>query len=421
MSDQQDGRLKAALVAVARQVPFRPDLQDVERHRRRRTRRRRVQTALLGLATGTLAIVVAIMALGPLRTSPQRRVQGAAEGPPTGRLLMEIGSGSGVFTIGNRSPRMLGDGVVPFGFSPDGGKVLAGIQHHEPSGLGYVDQVVGIDPETGTQSVILRLASPASLEDAAWSPDGSTLAYTYAPNRFTNASLLAQDKVPVETLCLMDMQSSQTSCFPELGTVFSFDWSPDGRKLLLGEPGGGEPMEVFDVARAAASDLVSADDSAVLAALGQVGFNPATDMVQFREPTWSPDGNYVGAMVGTVPMIFSTDGTLVAAGHPTLGANDFSWSTDDVMAYAVRTTDIHPLPGTPAAYVLDPSGQDTLILTTEGESSPDIEDVVWSPDGRFLALGNQDLVRIVDTTGALAMQVISVYGGGGGTLLDWES
>ncbi len=376
-----------------------------------------------------------LWAYRPEGTSGPSPSETPAEGTPAGTLLMAVGSGSAIFALAYGAPQMLGDDVVPFGFSSDGTKVLAGTLKHEPSGLGYVDELFSLDLATGGRSVVFRLASPASIEDAEWSPDGSELAYTYAPDRFENASLYAQDKVPVLTLCLMDIATYATACFPDVGTVFSFDWSPDGSKLVLGKPGGllGKPgannaMEVLDVATGVASVVVSADDPAVLAALRQAGWSSDVSGVQFLEPSWSSSAEYVGAMVSTVPMVFTAGGELVVTGHPALGANDFSWSpTDDVMAYAVGPTgeDFHPSrlrPGTPAVYALDPaSGKDTMILSTEGLSSAEIDDVVWSPGGRFLALGNRELIRIVDTTGDMPIQETHPYEGSGGALLGWEA
>lgn len=393
-----------------------------------------MQAALVGLAVGAAGLFGVFSAFTPLSRHGAERTVGAGggvtEGVPAGKLLVGLGNGAATFTIGSQAPQELAIGtqapqgldttVAPFEFSPDGRGVLAGILKHEPSGLGYIEQVFMVDLQTAVPSLLLQVDSPASIAAARLSPDGSTLACTYAPDRFKNASLLAQDKVPEYLLCLMDLATSEKRCFPEIGTLFSFDWSPDGRTLLLGKPGG-EPMQTLDVATGTVSTLVAPDDPAVLAALEQAGFTDVTS-TQFIEPSWSPSGKYVGTLAGTVPMIFSSGGQLVATGRPTLEPNGSSWSpTDDVFAYAAGS-DGHPAPGTPAAYVLDPAtGEDRLVLLTEGTPDPDIDDVVWSPGGRWLALGNTLLIRIVDTTGVLPAQEIDPYADSGGGLLAWET
>jgi len=89
----------------------------------------------------------------------------------------------------------------------------------------------------------------------------------------------------------------------------------------------------------------------------------------------------------------------------------FGWSpTRDIFAYAVGVSG-ESTPE-PAVYLLDAvSGEDELLLPTDSQSAPMVSDLVWSPGGRWLALGDLDLVRLVDTTGAEESRKLDLFGG----------
>jgi Tol biopolymer transport system component len=125
---------------------------------------------------------------------------------------------------------------------------------------------------------------------------------------------------------------------------------------------------------------------------------------------------------GSTPVVFSSDGTLVASGHSNPEFRPFSWSpTADVLAYATGVLG-KPTLSTPAVYLLNPvTGEDTLLISTANDPKPDILDLVWSPDGRWIAMGNLDLIRIASTTESAAPPVIvNPFSQAPGALIDWE-
>lgn len=431
MSESDNHDLSRVLAEATQQLPFRPDLEDVERRRARMAKRDRLRAGVLGLVVAFVGVGLGIGVLSPLLQKAGERSDVLAAQPgggPAGRLLVGQESGSAevsdVVTLGIGTTQSVGDNVVSFEFSPDGSRVLAATLEHETSGLGYSSQLLAIDPQTGDRSVIVQVTSPASVQGPAeWSPDGSLVAYLFAPNRFRNASLLAQDLVPQYALCIVDVSSLSVRCFPEIGTVYSFDWSPAGDRLVLGRPPG-EPIQVFDLATGTVSSLASADNPSVAQLLGQKGVSDPGS-VQYIEPSWSPSGRFVAAtaMAGsTTPVVFSSDGTLVASGHPNPEFRPSSWSpTEDVLAYATGVLG-RPTTSSPAVYLLNPvSGEDKLLILTTSEPSPDVLDLVWSPDGRWVAVGNLNLIRIVDADESAPTVTVDPFPQTApGALIDWE-
>jgi WD40 repeat protein len=380
----------------------------------------RVTSALVIAATGAL---VAVSCASPQSAPRSSLDPPVTEDEPRGRLLIGVESidqETAVLDIETGEAQALPDGLVALDLSEDGSKVLASPLLHEPSGLGYALELVSVDVRTGAREVLVRSDSLGSLDGGSWSPDGLRIAYTQYADRHETASLIAQDKVPQSTLCIRTFQGGEPQCFPEVGSVYTFDWSADSERLLVGGTGG-EPMRVVDVTTGEASGVVSAQDPDVLAVMRKEA-GVEVSAVQFIGPAWSPSGRYIGtrAMAGqTVPMIFRSDGALVAWGRSNPEFRPLGWSpTRDVLAYSVGVNgESSPKP---AVHLLDAvSGEDQLLLPTAGESAPMVFDLDWSPGGRWLALGDMDLVRLVDTTGAEESRRIRPFGGLPGAVIDW--
>lgn len=371
-------------------------------------------------AAGALIVVSCAAPQGAPRSPSDAPV---TEDEPGGRLLIGVDGvdqETMVLHLGTGEVQSLPDGLVALELSEDGSKVLAARLLHEASGLGYALELVSVEVSTGAQAVIVQADPRGSLEGGSWSPDGMKIAYTQDADRHETASLIAQDKVPQYTLCVRTLQGGATPCFPEAGSVYTFDWSADSRQLLVGGTGG-EPMRVVDVTTGEVSVVVSAQDPDVLDVMRQKA-GVDVPAVQFIGPTRSPSGRYIGtrAMAGqTVPMIFSSDGALVGSGRSNPEFRVFGWSpTRDVFAYAVGVNG-ESTPE-PAVYLLDAvSGEDELLLPTDSQSAPMVSDLVWSPGGRWLALGDMDLIRLVDTTGAEESREIDPFGGASGAVIDW--
>jgi WD40 repeat protein len=375
-----------------------------------------------------LAIVGTGALIGVSCASPQGGLRSPSDAPfiedePGGRLLIGVDSvdqETVVLDLGTEELQSLPDGLVALELSEDGSKVLAARLLHEPSGLGYALELVSVEVQTGARTVLVQSNPQGSLDGGSWSPNGLKVAYTQDADRHETASLIAQDKVPQYTLCVRTLGGGVSRCFPDAGSVYTFDWSADSRQLLVGGTGG-EPMRLVDVTSGEVSVVVSAQDPDVLDVMRQEA-SVDVSAVQFIGPAWSPSGRYIGtrAMAGqTVPMIFSSDGALVAWGRSNPEFRPFGWSpARDVFAYAVGVNG--GATPEPAVYLLDAvSGEDELLLPTDGESAPMVFDLDWSPGGRWLALGDMDRVRLVDTTGAEDSRKIDPFGGVSGAVIDW--
>lgn len=205
----------------------------------------------------------------------------AAGAPPEGKLLLQVpGSVRRVEVLDETGSRqVLGENLYALDLSPDGSKALVSMTARSDA----TADLQTVDPATGERRTITETSAVAY--PARWSPDGSMIAYR------------ADD-----VLCLVDSAGGSPTCMPGLGRVYWFDWSPDGRSLVLGLPPP-EPLTLLDVASGQARPLVGTDDEQVLSALEQVGFGHVTRL-QFESPRWSSSGRYVG----TLAMVFDTVG-----------------------------------------------------------------------------------------------------------------
>jgi WD40-like Beta Propeller Repeat len=381
----------------------------------------RVTSALAIAAIG--ALVVASCA-APNRDAKSTPDAGFTEDEPRGTLLVGIESidqETMVLDLETGDVQALPDGLVAWQLSADGSAMLASPLLHEPSGLGYAIELVSVDVRTGATDVLVRAEPQGGFEHASWSPDGSRIAYTLYADRHETASSISQDQMPQYTLCVRTLQSGETRCFAEVGSVYSFDWSPDGERLLSRTPGD-EPIQVIDVATGQTSMVVSAEDLGVLDVMRKQA-GAAVHAVGFIEPSWSPSGRYIGAIAVAdgrfVPMILSSEGALVAWGRSNPEFRPFGWSpTSDVLAYAVGVNgESSP---EPAVHLLDPvSGEDGVLLPSDGESAPMVFDLEWSPGGRWLALRDMSVVRLIDTTGVKESRRIHPFRGLPGAVIDW--
>jgi hypothetical protein len=154
--------------------------------------------------------------------------------------------------------------------------------------------------------------------------------------------------------------------------------------LLVTGPGP-LPMQVLNPATGHVSSLVTLDDPALRRRLKRAGLGRA---VQFIGPSWSPSGAYVASWVNArlpVPAMFSSDGKLVALGHPARGnAYTLSWRPGaDVLLYTTGFSLERPKPW--MLRELDPvDGADRVLITRSHR--PLTIDFSISPSGRWLAL-----------------------------------
>ena len=189
------------------------------------------------------------------------------------------GSGEAITSPG----RLSGDPTL----SRDGTKVAFFVPHGESLGLGFLD----VRNEVWVKSLVDGSEVPVISDDYSrwfprWSPDGKQLAYERR-NRTTNER---------QTM----LWSSQSHEEKPLGTLFVWDWSPDG-KWLLGTDGG-----IWLVPVAAAPHAETAAQ--------EIASDPA---YQLYQPQFSPDGRWiVFEAVADSPNLESTLYVVPTSGGP---------------------------------------------------------------------------------------------------------
>jgi dipeptidyl aminopeptidase/acylaminoacyl peptidase len=330
-----------------------------------------------------------------------------------------LNSGIEVLAQGDgRSLSLGGDAIVAYDLSPDASSVLAASYMTEPTNYTREDQLFAIDPSTGERTVLVRAGPKEDLGPAIWSPDGQRVAYrlTVLP---VDPALERPEGMVEQIICVADAATTASRCFPDLGTVDAFDWSPDGRRIAVDGVGADLPLRLLDVETGAVSDFASPLDPSLVAALG--GESP----LSFVDVDWSPSGTFV-ATQAHVPAIFDSESRFVMIGRRTQEFADIlAWSpTQDLLAYAIG----RPPYAINHLYVLDPaSGEDRLLYSTgDGEAAPIIVDVAWSPSGRWVAVAVIERtiylpmsVHIIDMTGEDPSSTVDLGASEAEVLVGW--
>jgi Tol biopolymer transport system component len=232
----------------------------------RRGRGRRTRAFALAAVIGVVAVVL----VWQLRLAEDRPFPPA--GAPTGRIvyLGTQGTHRGVFDFdvvtGDVTALTGADvSVLWAAWSPDGSR-MAYIQ--EEPGPRYAVVVAGADgshPVKIVQEAGTGAVGP-DLIDASWSPDGSKIAYS---------GRVVEGGVARRTILIVNADGSGRPTALE-GLWVSASWSPDGKRLVvLGFPHEGHEGQ-FDLytIRPDGSDPVQLTDDAAVE----------------HEPSWSPDG-----------------------------------------------------------------------------------------------------------------------------------
>lgn len=341
-------------------------------------------------------LLVALVSCTPTRPTPTTPANESAVapspaarpiGPPEGELLAFGWEANGPVLLVHdvRHPISLAPGYVGYDISPDGSKVVATREVRLSTGISYNPELVLIDIKTQERRVLARTPSREEFNGPIkWSPAGTSLAYSLVRYAVNPAQVHPGPRTELQTVCVMKLETATSTCFPDLRRVFDFDWSPDGEILLVTGPGP-LPMQVLNPTTGHVSSLVALDDSILRRRLMRAGLGRA---VQFVGPSWSPSGAYVASWVNAplpVPAVFTSDGQLVALGHPARGnAYTFSWRPGaDVLLYTTGFSLEMPKPW--VLRELNPTdGADRVLVTRSNR--PLTNDFSVSPSGRWLAL-----------------------------------
>jgi len=390
----------------------------------RRVRRRRLTTGLVGLSAGTVSVAIVASFLGSLGSQPDARptpdrgttsgvlppgtVTAPGDAVPEGRLVLQLNSGIEVLAKGDDESVSLGGGaIVAYDVSPDASNVLAATYVTEPTNYTREDELLTIDTSTGERTVLVRAGPKEDLGPAAWSSDGQRVAYRLTVLPVDPAKQRPEGTVE-QTVCIVDVATTPR-CFPDLGTVDSFAWSPDGRRIAVDGVVADLPLRLLDVETGAVSDFASPLDPDLVAGLGG---EPPGSLV---DVDWSPSGGYVATQAHLfASAIFDSDGRFVTLGHETQEFSEIlAWSpTQDLLAYAIG----RPPYAITDLYVLNPAtGEDQLLFSTgEGEHAPIIIDAAWSPSGRWLAVAVSERTLYLPKS----VHIIDVSGRGPASIVD---
>lgn len=320
--------------------------------------------------------------VGPLSGGPSSR---AVVIPPEGALLALGGGSPLLFASDSDDVVALAPGFVGYDLSPNGSQVVATSEERLMTGISYNPDLVLIDTATQDQEPLARTGPLEEFNGPMkWSPDGTALAYVLVRYPVNPAKIHPGPRTEFQTLCVLDLGTRESTCFPELRRVFDLDWSPDGQSLVVSGPGP-LPMQIVTLATGRISFLVTLDAPDLKEKLNEAGLDKA---VQFVGPAWSPSGRFIAAWVNAplpVPVIFDRNGQVVAAGHAALGnAYTLSWkprsdtllytsgySVDEPTRWVLR--ELHPF-----------SEEDRPLLSEPGR--PLTIDFAVSPSGRWLAM-----------------------------------
>jgi TolB protein len=244
-------------------------------------------------------------------------------------------------------------------------------------------------------TVMLRDDLVGSTLDAAWSPDGSTIAYSNTRPGEAERSIY-----------LLDMRTGgSTEITTQSGDFNTLSWSPDGTQLAYAAKIDGQSFAVYvhDLATGARREVFGTPDNNA-------------------DPVWSPDGEtllitssevfsiqheiYKLRLVdGTVQQLFTRDAKDVVT---------LDWSPDSQrMVYAAA-----PQGRNYNLYIADPDGRNTRRLTDLASASFEPS---WSPDGNRIAFAsNHNGVFQIYVLDLAADALVSVSGPGNYRSPDWR-
>jgi len=280
-----------------------------------------------------------------------------APGPVEGQIV--FGAGNNLLAMREDGSGVAALTALPEGlwahdpaWSPDGTTLAFTLDRpsSDPNLQGLaLGTVCGLDRRTGKGRVLARGAAPNdSLQEPAWTPDGRALLVTLHQPRIDPATQLLNDPVAVarydlETGAIQPLVEDATSPTP----------SPDGQQLAYVhvELATGETKLMF--ARADGQEARPIDQ-------------PKEALTGIAAPRWSPDGRQV---------------VFTASGSPTSSTSEPTAPLSLLDRFlGITVAAAHGLPA--HLWTASPDDHGLLRLTEQALDDPR---AAWSPDGRRLA------------------------------------
>lgn len=262
------------------------------------------------------------------------------------------------------------------------------LHHNGQIVLGLDNSLIGVDPATGQQHVILSVPFGDAVASPAYSPDGTKLAYLRGP--VSLGGFMNTDSIWVLDTTTGHARQLATcnGCTPN----DNISWSPDGSRLAFSE------ADQFGSFQLHLIDAVGTHRT-------QLTHFPAAQNA--TEPTWSPDGTRIA-------FTFYTVGNVPNQGQVTL-TNSIDVIRPDGTGLAVLLAVQNPQPlfepawspsGSRIAYVLDPpqpggggeAQYQVWLMNPDGSHRTEIfkfdgccvgagiyAGPAWSPDGTQIA------------------------------------
>jgi dipeptidyl aminopeptidase/acylaminoacyl peptidase len=295
--------------------------------------------------------------------------------------------------------------------------------------------IQGVDPTTGAS----RLLVEKGVTDAAWSPDGTRMAYELPciptdeqtplcdtpESRQSGVWILDAGGEPRQLVSYFGagMYYEGTSGYPDAG----FAWSPDGSRIAFAQPGNDPGLYVADAdgsgptflpgtEGARAARLAWAPDGSRIAFADRRGVfivsldggGPTLVSDRGGDPAWSPDGTHLAFSTSDGIVVVDADGSgPIGVGN----GYEFAWSPggDRIVYHIEKSVSGGFLE---ELWVVSADGSDpTPILRSDCCSGIVDGSLTWSPDGSRVAFltserDGDEPWRTIDASGDSASHAI---------------